>query len=65
LYVILRVWITSYRVFEMLFNIQAKCKHCIAVGIRNHILVDFLDSMYCMCNPYSIVGACYQALVYF
>lgn len=44
-------------------NIPAKCTHCIAVCIRNHILVDFLICMYCVCNPYSIIGACYQALV--
>jgi hypothetical protein len=63
LYVILLIWVTSYRVFEMLCNIQDKCIHYIAVCTRNHILDDFLFCMYCMCDPYSIIGACYRALV--
>jgi hypothetical protein len=47
----------------MLCNVQAKCTHFIAVCIINNILADFLVCLYCMCNPYSIIGACYQALV--
>ena len=43
LYVILLVWITSYRVSEMLCNIQAKCRYCIAVCIRRIVA----DSLVC------------------